>query len=77
MKNKNYHSVRTVPKYHSVRTVPKYHSVRTVPKYHSVRTVPKLNTKNPRNRDKIDTSNTHIHDPSPLTHIYLYMIPHP
>jgi len=33
-------------------------------KYHSVRTVPKSNTKNPRNRDKIDTPNTHIHHPS-------------
>jgi predicted restriction endonuclease len=26
MKNKKYHTVRTVPKYHTVRTVPKYHT---------------------------------------------------
>ena len=44
MKNKKYHTVRTVLKYHTVRTVPKYHTVRTVLKYHTVRTVLKYHT---------------------------------
>ena len=42
MKNKKYHTVRTVLKYHTVRTVLKYHTVRTVLKYHTVRTVLKF-----------------------------------
>ena len=44
MRNKTYHSVKTVPKtYHTVKTVPKtYHTIKTVPKtYHTVKTVPK------------------------------------
>jgi hypothetical protein len=44
MKNKKYHTVRTVLKYHTVRTVLKYHTVRTVLKYHTVRTVLKYHT---------------------------------
>ena len=44
MKNKEYHTVSTVPKYHTVSTVLKYNTVSTVPKYHTVSTVLKYNT---------------------------------
>ena len=55
MKNRKYHTVRTVPK-----SIEKYHTVRTVPKsiekYHTVRTVPKSNREIVE-RGKMDTSN--------------------
>jgi hypothetical protein len=62
-KQKQYHTVGTVPKYHTVGTVLKYHTVGTVPKYHTVGTVPKSNIKIVE-RGKIDTHNTKIYDRS-------------
>ena len=44
MKNKKYHTVKTVLKYHIVGTILKYHAVRTVLKYHTVGTVLKYHT---------------------------------
>jgi hypothetical protein len=41
----------------------KYHNVGTILKYHNVGTIPKSNvTAVKREREKIDTANTQIHD---------------
>ena len=50
-------------KYHNVGTILKYHNVGTILKYHNVGTIPKSNvTAVEREREKIDTANTQIHD---------------
>jgi hypothetical protein len=52
LKNKTYHTVRTILKYHTVGTILKYHTVGTVLKS-NIKIV---------ERGKIDIYNTQIHD---------------
>ena len=44
MKNKKYHTVRTILKYYTVGTILKYYTVRTILKYYTVRTILKYHT---------------------------------
>ena len=42
MENKNYHTVRTIPKLSHCQNYSKIITVRTIPNYHTVRTIPTL-----------------------------------